>query len=209
LRLLPQSSARMRQGSIDRLLHSDVAGTNKKPVAARGEPCPLPCMDSGLRALTAIVEFILRYCSTVFQPQRRQTARPRPERAEKASAAKRRKPALPHSAVEFSGAWWKTVVFWRVRFFPSLLSLNGAQRAAAVGPASPSGHYVEAPAAPFFRSLRVQNSRNPAGSGAMLISPILFIFWLIVPCSLALSPARTPARSPSLPAPHGIAAGTG
>lgn len=32
----------------------------------------------------------------------------------------------------------------------------------AVGPASPSGHYVKAPAAAFFRSLRVENSRNPA-----------------------------------------------
>jgi hypothetical protein len=108
-----------------------------------------------------MVEFILRCCSTVFQPQCRQTARPRPERAEKASAAKRRKPALPHCAVGFSGAWWKTV-FFSVEFFPVFAPLNGAQRAAAVGPASPSGHYVEAPAAAFFRSLRVENSRNPA-----------------------------------------------
>ena len=38
---------------------------------------------------------------------------------------------------------------------------------------------------PFPRSLRVENSRNPIGSGAMLISPILFIF-LDQPCSVAL-----------------------
>lgn len=87
-----------------------VARIDRAPRGSR-EPAPSPVLDSGLSALTAIVEFILRYCSTVFQPQRRQTARPRPERAEKASAAKRRKPALPHSAVGFSGAWWKTVVF--------------------------------------------------------------------------------------------------
>lgn len=84
-----------------------------RPGAARfqGSFAPSSVLDPGLRALTASVEFILRYCSTVFQPQCRQTARPRPERAAKASAAKRRKPALPHSAVGFSGAWWKTVVF--------------------------------------------------------------------------------------------------
>lgn len=40
--------------------------------------------------------------------------------------------------------------FWRLGFFLFLPHANGAQRAAAVDPASPSGHYVEAPAAAFF-----------------------------------------------------------
>ena len=44
----------------------------------------------------------------------------------------------------------------------------------AVGPASPSGRYAEAPAAALHPLPRVENSRNPARSGgAMLISPIL------------------------------------
>lgn len=44
---------------------------------------------------------------------------------------------------------------------------NGAQGAGAVGPASPPGHYVEAPAAALIRSLRVESSRNPGQRPAL------------------------------------------
>jgi hypothetical protein len=63
-----------------------VARIERAPRGSTGA-CPSPVLDPGPRALTAIVEFILRSCSTVFQPLCRQTARPRPERAEKRATA--------------------------------------------------------------------------------------------------------------------------
>jgi len=53
---------------------------------------------------------------------------------------------------------------------------NGAQRAGAVDPASPSSHDVEAPAAalvPLFARREFPKSRPAAGG--MLIFPMLFI----------------------------------
>ncbi len=67
-----------------------VAGIDRAPRGSRGA-LPSLVLDSVLRAITAIVGFILRCCSAVFQPRCRRMARPRPERAEKASPAKRRR----------------------------------------------------------------------------------------------------------------------
>ncbi len=53
---------------------------------------------------------------------------------------------------------------------------NGAQGAGAVDPASPSGHYVEAPAAALLPLLaRREFPKSRPTAGAMLISPMLFI----------------------------------
>ncbi|KWV48686.1 hypothetical protein AS026_11980 [Rhizobium altiplani] len=47
----------------------------------------------------------------------------------------------------------------------------------AVDPASPSGHFVEAPAAALFPLLaRREFPKSRPAAGAMLISPIFFIF---------------------------------
>jgi hypothetical protein len=61
----------------------------------------------------------------------------------------------------------------------------------AVGPASPSGLYVEAPAAALFPpSARREFPKSRPSGAAMLISPILFIF-LGQPCSWLFAPARS------------------
>ena len=53
---------------------------------------------------------------------------------------------------------------------------NGAQRAGALGPASPSGNSVEAPAAALLpRPARRGFPKSRLPAGAMLISPMLFI----------------------------------
>lgn len=59
---------------------------------------------------------------------------------------------------------------------PPMPDESGTQRAGAVDPASPMGHYVDAPAAalvPLFACREFPKSRPAAG--AMLISPMLFI----------------------------------
>lgn len=61
----------------------------------------------------------------------------------------------------------------------------------AVGPASPSGLYVEAPAAALFPPFaRREFPKSRPSGAAMLISPILFIF-LDQPCSLLFAPAQS------------------
>jgi hypothetical protein len=58
-----------------------------------------------------------------------------------------------------------------------LIMKSGAQGAGAVGPAFPSGHDVEAPAAALVPLLaRREFPKSRPAAGAMLISPMLFIF---------------------------------
>ncbi len=72
----------------------------------------------------------------------------------------------------------------------------GVRERGAVGPASPSGHYVEAPAAALSPALaRREFPKSHPRVAAMLISPILFMI-LNRPCSLHCAPARSDGFQP-------------
>ncbi len=174
-----------------------------------GAPAPLPCPGSrakGSHSHRGVHSAVLFDCFPAAVPSDGAPAAEASPKGERSQAEETRAPALRcrvfRSLVE-NGR------FWRLGFFLFLPHANGAQRAAAVDPASPSGHYVEAPAAAFSRSLRFENSRYPAWERRYADFSDTLHFSLIVPWSLALAPARTPWQGPPPCPPHGIAAGTG
>lgn len=151
----PRRQSPTRAGCRARDLSCD-ARVERLPPGPRGAlPPPLGLSFPPLRSSrTVIVDVFLRCGMSFPRPQRRPDGAAVASEPQ-ASVAERRKPALLRCAVGFSGAWRETtdsfanLIVIRIRL-PCPAPANGAQRAAAVGPGSPSGHYVEPPAAAFL-----------------------------------------------------------
>lgn len=136
------------QGNVTGHYRASPVSTGRR--AVRGEPCPLPCPGSraeGTHSHRGVHSAVLFDCFPAAVPSDGAPAAGASRKGERSQAEETRASALRcrvfRSLVE-NGR------FWRLGFFLFLPHANGAQRAAAVDPASPSGHYVEAPAAAFF-----------------------------------------------------------